>query len=49
MTTTATQLMTAEEFYDWANRPENAGKHYELEKGRVVEVSCPGNGTAWCA
>jgi Uma2 family endonuclease len=42
MATTATQLMTAEEFFDWANRPENAGKHYELERGRVVEVSRPG-------
>jgi Uma2 family endonuclease len=42
MTTTASRLMTAEEFHEWANRPENAGKHYELEQGRVVEVSRPG-------
>ena len=42
MTTTATDLMTAEQFFDWVNRPENAGKHYELERGRVVEVSRPG-------
>jgi Uma2 family endonuclease len=34
--------MTAEEFYEWVNRPENAGKHYELERGRAVEVSRPG-------
>jgi Uma2 family endonuclease len=40
--TTATQLMTADQFYDWVNRPENAGKHYELERGRVVEVGRPG-------
>src|SRR5262249_56365654 len=42
VTTTATDLMTAEQFFDWVNRPENAGKHYELERGRVVEVSRPG-------
>lgn len=42
MATTATRLMTAEEFYDWTNRPENAGKHHELERGEVVEVSRPG-------
>jgi Uma2 family endonuclease len=34
--------MTAQEFFDWANRPENAGRHFELEKGRVVELSRPG-------
>jgi hypothetical protein len=34
--------LTAEEFYDWAHRPENAGKSYELERGEVVEVSRPG-------
>src|SRR3954452_21965797 len=42
MTTTAQQLMTAEEFFDWVHRPENSGKHFELERGRVVEVSRPG-------
>jgi Uma2 family endonuclease len=42
MTTTATDLMTAEQFFDWVSRPENGGKHYELERGRVVEVSRPG-------
>src|SRR5438270_13969206 len=35
-------LLTAEEFYDWANRPENAGKRYELDAGRVVEMPSPG-------
>lgn len=39
---TATDLMSAEEFFEWANLPENAGKHHELERGRVVEVSRPG-------
>jgi Uma2 family endonuclease len=43
MSTTATPaLMTAEEFYDWANRPENDGKLYELDAGRVVEMPSPG-------
>jgi Uma2 family endonuclease len=42
MTPTAAQLMTAEQFHDWANRSENAGKSYELERGRVVEVGRPG-------
>jgi Uma2 family endonuclease len=42
MATTATQLMTAEEFHDWVHRPEQAGKHFELEKGRAVEVSRAG-------
>jgi Uma2 family endonuclease len=42
MTTTATALMTAEQFFDWVHRPENAGKHFELERGRAVEVPRPG-------
>lgn len=42
MTIAATQRMTAEEFYEWTNRPENGGKHHELERGEVVEMSRPG-------
>jgi Uma2 family endonuclease len=42
MTTTATGLMTAEQFFDWVSLPENADRHFELERGRVVEVSRPG-------
>jgi len=34
--------MTAEEFYDFANRPENRDKVFELERGEVVEMSRPG-------
>lgn len=30
-------LMTAEAFFDWVQRPENQGRHYELESGKVVE------------
>jgi len=29
MATAATKLMTAEEFYDFANRPENRDRHFE--------------------
>lgn len=35
-------LMTADEFYDWANRPENADRRFELDAGRVVEMPSPG-------
>jgi Uma2 family endonuclease len=42
MATVTTRPMTAEEFYDWANRPENRGRICELERGEVVEMSRPG-------
>lgn len=41
MTTAATKRMTAEEFHEWVNRPENRDRHFELERGEVVEVSRP--------
>jgi Uma2 family endonuclease len=41
-TETTTTLMTAEEFFDWANQPERADRHFELENGRVVEMPSPG-------
>jgi Uma2 family endonuclease len=41
-TATAPGKMTAEEFFEWANRPENGGKRYELESGKVVEMPSPG-------
>lgn len=41
-TLTTKRLMTAEEFYDWANRPENRNKYCELERGEIVEMSRPG-------
>jgi Uma2 family endonuclease len=34
-------LMTAEEFYDWASRPENADRKWELDEGVPVEVEEP--------
>jgi Uma2 family endonuclease len=29
--------MNAEQFFDWCNRPENRDRHFELERGQVVE------------
>ncbi len=42
MPTVAKKLMTAEEFFDFSNLPRNRDRHFELEEGRVVEVSRPG-------
>jgi Uma2 family endonuclease len=42
MATVATKRMTAEEFYDWANDPDNRDKYCELERGEIVEMSRPG-------
>jgi Uma2 family endonuclease len=39
---TTRKLMTAEEFFDFCNRPENRDRHFELDHGEVVEVSRPG-------
>jgi Uma2 family endonuclease len=39
---TAVRLMTAEEFFEWVHRPENRGRHFELERGKVVEMPSPG-------
>lgn len=42
MATIPTTLMTASEFSDWVHRPENRDRHFELERGKVIEVSRPG-------
>jgi Uma2 family endonuclease len=42
MASVLTKLMTAEEFYDWANHPKRRDRSFELEEGEVVEVSLPG-------
>jgi len=34
--------MTAEEFFDFAHRPDNRDRHFELVEGEVVEMSRPG-------
>ena len=41
-TVTTKKLMTAEEFYEWANHPDNRDKYCELERGEIVEMSRPG-------
>jgi Uma2 family endonuclease len=41
-TETAAKLMNADEFFDWVMLPENQARHYELERGKVVEMSRPG-------
>lgn len=42
MSTVSTRLMTAEEFYEWCHRPDNRDRNFELERGKVVEMSRPG-------
>ncbi len=37
----ATRPMTAEEFYDFVHRPENADKWFELVRGEVIELPPP--------
>ena len=41
MATAQPRLMTADEFYEWANRPENAGRWCELDRGEVIDVPPP--------
>ena len=41
MRTVQSQLMTAEEFYEWTDRPENRDKRRELERGAPVEMPPP--------
>src|SRR5438552_2414389 len=42
MATVQTKRMTVDQFYRWANRPENQDKLYELDEGKVVEMPPPG-------
>jgi Uma2 family endonuclease len=35
-------LLTAEEFMAFVERPENAGRWFELDRGRVIEMPPPG-------
>jgi Uma2 family endonuclease len=42
MTTINTARMTADQFWDWCQLPENENRRYELNRGRVVEVPSPG-------
>jgi Uma2 family endonuclease len=40
-TETATKPMTAEEFYEWVHRPENANRWFELVRGELIELPPP--------
>jgi Uma2 family endonuclease len=40
-TAPVTRLMTAEEFWDFCQLPENADRHFELEDGEIVEMAQP--------
>jgi Uma2 family endonuclease len=42
MATVSTRPMTAEEFFEWASRPENQDKYCELERGEIVPMPPPG-------
>jgi Uma2 family endonuclease len=39
--TAATKPMTADEFYEWVHRPENANQWFELVRGKVIEMPPP--------
>jgi Uma2 family endonuclease len=38
---TATELMTADEFLEFTQRPENDGRWFELVRGEVIELPSP--------
>jgi len=40
-TATATPLMTAEEFLEWVQLPENSNGWFELVEGKVIELPAP--------
>ena len=42
MATTSTAPMTADDFYDWVHRPENAARSFELDRGEIIEMPPPG-------
>lgn len=42
MATVETKLLTAEEFWEWASRPQNQHKRYELDEGEAIEIPPPG-------
>jgi Uma2 family endonuclease len=42
MATVETKRMTAEEFFEWAHRPENQDRFFELHRGEIIEMPPPG-------
>src|SRR4051812_42500264 len=43
MANVLSELMTAEEFFDFVHEPRNRDRHFELEAGEVVKVPPPGD------
>ncbi|MBX9677840.1 MAG: Uma2 family endonuclease [Gemmataceae bacterium] len=43
MASAATQLLTAEEFYEFVFRRENEARSFELVAGEIIEMSRPGH------
>lgn len=39
--TATAQLFTAEQFHEWAHRPENVNRWFELVRGEVIELPPP--------
>lgn len=39
---TTTKLMTADEFFNWVHLPQHRDRHFELERGEVIEMPPPG-------
>jgi hypothetical protein len=39
MVTVATKPVTAEEFYEFLLRPENRGRHFELEGWKMIQTT----------
>jgi len=42
MATAQTKLLSADEFYEWGNHADNEDGLYELDEGKIVELSLPG-------
>lgn len=38
MSSLATKILTAEEFFEWAQQPANRHRQFELERGEVIEM-----------
>jgi hypothetical protein len=41
MSVVTTKRMTAEEFFEFVHRPENANRWFELVRGEVIELPPP--------
>jgi Uma2 family endonuclease len=39
---TKSELMTADQFFEWVHLPQHRDRHFELDRGEVVEMPPPG-------